>query len=228
MPGYILKQLQKYKHDCPQRPQHWPYSPLPKQYGSEAQCPLPPDTSPPLLKDDIKHMKCIIGSILYYAQAVDLTVLMAPSTIASKQAKGTQNSMLKTKQLMDYLATHTNAMVRFHTSDMIMNIHSDASYLLEANAHSQACGHFFMGWKEDPTKPIKLTGAFFTICAILSFVVASATKAKLGALLLNCKQAVIFRLTLEEMGHPQPPTLIHCNNSTAVGIANNSVKQQQS
>ncbi len=38
----------------------------------------------------------------------------------------------------------------------------------------------------------------------------------------------IFRLTLEEMGHPQPPTRIYCNNSTAVGIANNTVKQQQS
>jgi hypothetical protein len=67
MPGYILKQLQKYKHDCPQRPPHCPYSPLPKQYGSEAQHPLPPDTSPPLSKDDIKHIQCIIGSILYYA-----------------------------------------------------------------------------------------------------------------------------------------------------------------
>jgi hypothetical protein len=134
----------------------------------------------------------IIGNILYYAQAVDLTVLMALSTIASKQAKGTQNTVLKTKQLMDYLATHPNTTVRFHTSNMIINIHSDTSYLLEANAHSRACGHFFMGWKADPTKPIKLNGSFFTLCAILRFVVASAAKAKLSALFLNCKQAVIF------------------------------------
>ena len=85
-----------------------------------------------------------------------------------------------------------------------------------------------MGWKADPTKPIKLNGAFFTLCAILRFVVASAAEAELGALFLNCKQATIFRLTLEEMGHPQPPTLVHCDNSTAVGIANNSVKKQRS
>ncbi len=192
MPGYILEQLQKYKQDCLQCPQYCPYSPLPKQYGSEAQRPLPPDTSPPLSKDDIKHVQRIIGNILYYAQAVDLTVLMALSTIASKQAKGTQNTVLKTKQLMDYLATHPNTTVRFHTSNMIINIHSDTSYLLEANAHSRACGHFFMGWKADPTKPIKLNGSFFTLCAILRFVVASAAKAKLSALFLNCKQAVIF------------------------------------
>jgi hypothetical protein len=49
-----------------------------------------------------------------------------------------------------------------------------------------------MGWKVDPAKPIKLNGAFFTLCAILQFVVASAAEAELGALFLNCKQAIIF------------------------------------
>jgi hypothetical protein len=224
MPGYIIKQLQKYKHDTPTRPQHCPYSPQPKQFGSEAQRPIPKDTSPPLSPDEIKHIQRVIGSILYYARAVDLTVLMALSTIASGQAHGTENTMRKTKQLLDYLVTHSEATVRFHASDMILNIHLDASYLSEANAHSRACGHFFIGWKADPTKPIKLNRAFFTLCAIFWFVVASAAEAELGALFLNCKQATIFRLTLKKMGYPQPPTPVHCDNSTAVGIANNTVK----
>jgi hypothetical protein len=85
-----------------------------------------------------------------------------------------------------------------------------------------------MGWKLDATKPIKLNGAFFTLCLILHFVVASAAEAKLGALFLNCKQATIFHLTLKEMGHPQPPIPVDCNNSTAVSIANNTVKSQRS
>jgi hypothetical protein len=85
-----------------------------------------------------------------------------------------------------------------------------------------------MGWKADPTKSIKLNGAFFTPCVILRFVVSFATEAELGALFFNCKQAVIFPLILEEMGHPQPPTPIHCNNSAAVGITHNVVKWQQS
>jgi hypothetical protein len=119
-------------------------------------------------------------------------MLLALSTIASEQLKGTEHTMTKTKQLLDYLATHPNAMVRFHASDMILNIHLDALYILEANAHSQACGHFFMGWCADPTNPIKLNGAFFTLCAILRFVVASTAEAKLGALFLNCKQASIL------------------------------------
>jgi hypothetical protein len=228
MPGYIIKQLQKYRYASLPRPQHCPYAPQPKQFGSKAQCPLPPDASPPLCNANIKHVQRIIGSILYYTCAVDLTVLMALSMIASKQAKGTQQTMAKTKRLLNYLATHPNVTVRFHASNMILNIHSDALYLSEANVHSRACGHFFMGWRADPTKPIKLNGIFFTLCAILRFIVASAVEAELGALFLNCKQATIFQLMLEEMGHPQPPTPVHCNNSTTVGIANNTVKQQRS
>ena len=157
---------------------------------------------------------------------VDLTVLFALSTVASKQSKATKNRMQTTKQLLDYLAPHSEATVRFHTSDMILNIHSDVSYLSKANTHSRVCGHFFMGWKSNPTQPIKLNGAFFTLCAILRFVMAFAAEAELGALFLNCKQATIVLLTL--MGHPLPPMPIYCNNSTEVGIANNTVKQQRS
>ena len=37
-----------------------------------------------------------------------------------------------------------------------------------------------------------------------------------------------MQLTLEEMGHPQLPTPVHIDNSTAVGIVNNTIKQQRS
>jgi hypothetical protein len=112
MPGYIINQLQKYKHAIPAKPQHCPYTPQPAcQYSSEVQQLLPIDTSPPLSDADIKHIQQVIGSILYYEGAIDLTVLMALSTIASKQAHGTESTMQKAKQLLDYLATHFDAMV---------------------------------------------------------------------------------------------------------------------
>ena len=93
-----------------------------------------------------------------------LTSLFSWPSAQSPASTGMQNTMMKTKQLMDYLATHLDAAVRFYASDMILNVHSDASYLSKANAHSRACGHFFMGWKADPAKPIKLNGAFSTLC----------------------------------------------------------------
>jgi hypothetical protein len=62
----------------------------------------------------------------------------------------------------------------------------------------------------------------------MRFKVALAAEAELGALYHNCQMGIIFQLTLAEMGHPQPQTPVHCNNATAVGIANNSIKRQQS
>jgi hypothetical protein len=223
MPGYIKQLLQKYKHKMPTKPQHCPYTPAPKQYGAKAQAPLPIDISPKLSDKEIKEIQRIVGSILYFARKVDITVLMALSSIASKQTRGTTNAMAKAKQLLDNLATHPDVIIRFRASDMILNVHSDASYLSESKAHSHACGHFFMGWSHTDGDPIKLNGAFFTLSTILRFVVASAAEAELGALFLNCKKGIFFLLTLEELGHPQPRTPVHCDNATTVGIANNTV-----
>jgi hypothetical protein len=123
---------------------------------------------------------------------MDITVLMALSSIAIKQTKETTNTMEKAKQLLNYLATNPDATIWYRASDMIMIVHSDTSYLSEAGARSKACRPFFMGWNAKDGNPIKLNGAFFTVCAILSFVVTSATEAKLRALFLNCKEGMIF------------------------------------
>ena len=85
----------------------------------------------------------IIGGFLYYGRAVDLTVLPALSSIASEQASATENTEKKCAQLLDYLATHDNARIRYHASDMVLNIHSDASYLSEKRARIRVAGQFF-------------------------------------------------------------------------------------
>jgi len=57
---------------------------------------------------------------------------------------------------------------------------------------------------------------------------ASAAEAELGALFNNAQQATILRTTLMELGHPQPPTPMQADNSTATGIANDTLKQRRS
>jgi hypothetical protein len=49
-----------------------------------------------------------------------------------------------------------------------------------------------MGWSPINGNPIRLNGEFFTFCAILWFVVASAAEAELSTLFLNCKEGMIF------------------------------------
>jgi hypothetical protein len=85
------------------------------------------DVSPRLSPEEIKEIQCIIGSILYYARAIDITVLMALSSIAVEQIKGMTNTMQKAKQLLDYLATNPGTTIWHRASTMIMNMHSDAS-----------------------------------------------------------------------------------------------------
>jgi hypothetical protein len=170
----------------------------------------------------------IVGSLLYYAHAVDMAILMALSSIAVEQTTATKLTLRRCTQLLDYLAENANATVCFYASDMILNIHSDASYLSEAKACSRACGHCFMGWMPADGAPIFLNGAFHMNTAVMWFVVASAAKTELGALYHNCQTGIVFCLTLADMGHPQPKTPVHCDNATAVGIANNTIKRQRS
>jgi len=61
-------------------------------------------------------------------------------------------------------------------------------------------------------------------------VVGSATEAKAGALYLNYQEGVPIRNCLEYLGHPQPPegTPIQTDNTTAVGLAHDTLKQKHS
>jgi hypothetical protein len=85
----------KYKHRIPIHPQHCLYALAPRQYGKVTQTPLPVDIFPKLSPKKIKEIQRILGSILYYARAVDITVLMVLSLITIKQPKGTSNTMEK-------------------------------------------------------------------------------------------------------------------------------------
>lgn len=66
------------------------------------------------------------------------------------------------------------------------------------------------------------------VCGILKFIVSPAAKAELGALLVNGKETTIIGLTLQDTGHQQAATPVHCDNKTATGITNDIVKKHRS
>ena len=131
-------------------------------------------------------------------------------------------------QLLDYMATHPKSIIRFRASDMLLNIHSDASYCLAGRGRSRAGGNFFIGSIPVNGQPIKLNGNIHITCAILRLVAASTAEAELGALFLIARKEKLLRIILQELGHPQPPTPIHVYNTTAIGIVNNTIKRQRS
>jgi len=226
MVKYVMKQMTKYGHVVHLKPQHCPYSPNPIKYGKDNQAPSQLDDSPLLDAAAKKTVQHIVGSFLYYARAVDPTVLMALSEISLQQSAPTENTMKRVNQLLDYMWTHPDAKIQYRASDMILNVHSDASYLSAPKARSRAGGYFFLGSLPHDGDPIKLNGAIHVTCTILKLVAASTAEAELGAFFLNAQEAKVFRLVLAELGHQQPPIPIHIDNTTTVGIVNNTIKRQ--
>jgi hypothetical protein len=107
---------------------------------------------------------------------------------------------------------------------MVLVVHSDASYLSEPKARSRAGGHFFMS--SDTTDP-QNNGAVLNIAQLIKAVMSSAAEAELGALYINAREAVPQRQLLEEMGHPQPPTPIQTDNSTALGVVTCNIQPRR-
>ena len=130
--------------------------------------------------------------------------------------------------LLNYCATHPDAVLRYRASNMILCVHSDASYLSEAHARSRVGGFFFLDDEEASTSDAgKPNGAIHVESKILRNVMSSAAEAEAAGLFHNCQAACGIRTTLEEMGWPQPPTIIMCDNTTAAGIANDTVKPRR-
>ncbi len=53
-------------------------------------------------------------------------------------------------------------------------------------------------------------------------------QAELAGTFGAAKIATVKRQTLADLGYPQPPTIIHCDNEVVVGIANRTVKPKLS
>ena len=228
---YIEHALQWLTHPPPMHPQHSPHAWTKPIYGAKIQYAEPDDDSPLLDTTDIKCIHEILRTLLFYAHAMDNTMLTTIGAIATQQSKGTKQTMQAIVQLLNYCATHPNAVICFHASDMILWVESDASYLSEPKSRSSAGGFHYLSNRPAslPTttdKPPLLNGPINVVCHIMRKVLSSAAETELGALFYNCKEACPIHTTLEELGHPQPPMPIQTDNSTAAGIANNTIKQK--
>ena len=94
-------------------------------------------------KETKKYIQQVLRTFLYYVRAVDPTMLVALSAIASEQASPTQSTMKKVDQFLDYAASQEQSILTYEASDMVLAVHSNASYLSESKARSRAGGHFF-------------------------------------------------------------------------------------
>jgi hypothetical protein len=150
-------------------------------------------------------------------------MLAALSAITSTQAKPTEETMARCKQFLDYAATQQDTIVTYKRSDMVLTLHSNASYLSKVKACSRAGGHFFLS---SDTEDLINNGAVLNLAQIIKAVMSSAADAELGALYINAHEAIPQCQTLAEMGHREPPTPMQTNNITVLGVINNNIQPQ--
>jgi hypothetical protein len=182
MPGCIKAALHKYQHSAPTRPEYEPHTWNPPLYGAKAQYVEDENNSPALSVKDVNKLQQLTGTLLYYARAVDPTLIMPINVLASEQTKATSDTADKVIKLINYCNTHPETKIRYHAYDMILHIHSDAYYLSENKAKSIAGGFFYMGSSTNTDK--KLTnGAMLIISTVLKHAMSSAAEAEIGAVL---------------------------------------------
>ncbi|KAK1740971.1 hypothetical protein QTG54_008223 [Skeletonema marinoi] len=187
----------------------------PKQYAKEES------TAPPLDKKGTRFIQQVCGKFLFLGRAVDSSLLVPISAIASQAANPTTDTLQQANQLLDYIATQEDAIITYSASDMVLNVHSDAGYLNETKARSRAGGHFFLSSNNDNPPN---NGAILNIAHIIKNVMSSATEAELAALYITAREAVYIRIILDELGHKQPPTPLQTDNATAEGVVNNKIQ----
>ena len=77
MPGYINNLIIKFKHPRPPKPCLSPHACIPIDYGPKIWF-APDDDASTFLSDERKHrIQEIVGSLLYYARAVDNKLLFS-------------------------------------------------------------------------------------------------------------------------------------------------------
>jgi hypothetical protein len=126
-----------------------------------------------------------------------------------------------TNYFLNYAACNPNAEVIYRASDMILNVDSDAAYLVHTKARSRAGGYLFLG----NAARTQFNGPILVLAKIIKNVMASAAEAEVGALYMNAQEALSIRQCLIELGHPQPPTPMKTYNKSQ---ENSSTMPEQS
>ena len=110
MPGYIEKALHLFQH-IPAKVQKFPQIYARINYGQREQMVTVNENEPTLPQTAQKYVQQVVGTLLYYALTIDMTMLVALGLIAAQQNKPTKHTMSEITWLLDYCAANPNATI---------------------------------------------------------------------------------------------------------------------
>ena len=92
-----------------------------------------------------------------------------------------------------------NHFLDYSTTNMQLNINSNAAYLVTKRACSRAGGYHYLGYLGETV----FNDSIYILVKIIRAVIVSAAKSECGSLYINAQHAVPFITTLEELGCKQ-------------------------
>ena len=107
------------------------------------------DDSKLITEKRIKRIQRILRKFLYYARAIDITMLHALNDIVTMISKATTNTEKVVQRFMDYAANNPEAEIIYRVSEMVIRADSDAAYLVAKNARSRAGGYHYLESKNN-------------------------------------------------------------------------------
>ena len=144
MPNYVTKALHKFQHPTPKRAQYTPHQWTRPNYGATKQLATPLDTSPSIPEEQKSRIQQSIGTFLYYARALDCTMVPALKTLVEQKSSPTKNTEAAITHFLDYAATNPSVIIQYKSSDMILHIDSYTSYLSDPRACSRTGGYYYL------------------------------------------------------------------------------------
>ena len=193
---------------------------IPPRYGAAAQQ-VPHEVSPALSPERKLWLQQLVGCVLYYARAVDYTMLPAVCAISSDQAHATEATLSAAYRLLAYAISYPDNCLRLYSCDMIVHLQADGSFHSRSNGRSVAGGFGFFGNRDCP---MQINGAVQAHSTVIDCVVASIGECEYASTFMEARAGEWIRTIGGALGYPQPATALFCDNACSVGLANNTVK----
>jgi hypothetical protein len=106
---------------------------------------------------------------------------------------------------------------------MLLRIHSDGPHLSRPKSGSVAGGIHYLGTSD----PLFINAAIHVHSTLIPVVTAAVSETEYAGVFANGQIAVDERRALANLGYPQPPTTIYCDNECAVGLADETVRAKK-
>ena len=113
----------------------------------------------------------------------------------------------------------------YHASNMTLNVHSGAAFLIAPEAKSCIAGFFFL---ETALYTTIQNAPILDECKTLKHIVTSAPECEFVAVYHNVQQAIPIQSILTQIGHPHLATPFIMDNTITENFLKNNITQKRS